>query len=93
MSNTEYTFDYESFNIYYVLLNKNIKFCYPSKSNVLSRCHESFFDILCIVVNYLVASIFPPLASKAQNDKIKNAKHYIWDDPYLWKLCSDQVIR
>jgi len=46
------------------------------------------------IVNYLVASVFPPLASKAQNDKIKsNAKRYIWDDPYLWKLCSGQVIR
>ena len=46
------------------------------------------------IVNYLVASVFPPLASKAQNDKIKSdAKHYIWDDPYLWKLSSDQVIR
>ena len=46
------------------------------------------------IVNYLVASIYPPLASKAQTDKIKSdAKHYIWDDPYLWKLCSDQVIR
>jgi len=33
------------------------------------------------IVNYLVASVFPPLASKAQNDKIKSdAKHYIWDD-------------
>ena len=46
------------------------------------------------IVNYLVASVFPPLASKAQTNKIKSdAKHYIWDDPYLWKLCSDQVIR
>ena len=46
------------------------------------------------IVNYLVASVFPPLASKAQNDKIKSdAKHYIWDDPYLWKLRNDQVIR
>jgi len=28
------------------------------------------------IVNYLVASVFPPLASKAQNDKIKSdAKH------------------
>jgi len=45
-------------------------------------------------VNYLVASVLPPLVSKAQTDKIKSdAKHYIWDDPYLWKLCSDQVIR
>uniref|UniRef100_A0A151UGD3 Pro-Pol polyprotein n=1 Tax=Cajanus cajan TaxID=3821 RepID=A0A151UGD3_CAJCA len=46
------------------------------------------------IVNFLVASVFPPLASRAQIDKIKSdAKHYIWDDPYLWKLCSDQVIR
>nr|KYP35916.1 Retrovirus-related Pol polyprotein from transposon opus [Cajanus cajan] len=41
-------------------------------------------------VNFLVAYVFPPLASRAQIDKIKSdAKHYIWDDPYLWKLCSD----
>ena len=46
------------------------------------------------IINYLVASVFPPIASKAQKDKIKSdAKHFIWDDPYLWKLCSDQVIR
>ena len=46
------------------------------------------------IVNYLVASVFPPLSSKAQKDKIKSdAKHFIWDDPYMWKLCSYQVIR
>ncbi|RDX65592.1 Pro-Pol polyprotein, partial [Mucuna pruriens] len=26
---------------------------------------------------------------KLQSD----AKYYIWDDPYLWRLCSDKVIR
>ena len=46
------------------------------------------------IVNYLVASIFPPLASKAQCDKLKSdAKYYIWNDPYLWKMCSDQVTK
>nr|KYP45472.1 Retrovirus-related Pol polyprotein from transposon 17.6 [Cajanus cajan] len=46
------------------------------------------------IVNYLVACIFPPLASRDQIDKLKSdAKHYVWDDPYLWNLCSDQVIR
>nr|KYP39686.1 Transposon Ty3-G Gag-Pol polyprotein [Cajanus cajan] len=46
------------------------------------------------IVNYLVASIFPPLASRAQIDKLKSdAKHYVWDDPYLWKFCNDQVIK
>ena len=30
------------------------------------------------IVNYLVASVFPPIASKAQKDKIKSyAKHFI----------------
>ena len=46
------------------------------------------------IVNYLAASVFPPLASRAQCDKLKSdARYYIWDDPYLWKMCSDQVTR
>nr|KYP31632.1 Transposon Ty3-I Gag-Pol polyprotein [Cajanus cajan] len=49
---------------------------------------------LANIVNFLVASVFPSLASRAEIDKIKSdAKHHICDDPYLWKLCSDQVIR
>jgi len=45
-------------------------------------------------MNYLAASIFPPLASRAQCDKLKsNVRYYIWDDPYLWKICSDQVTK
>ncbi|RDX79905.1 Gag-Pol polyprotein, partial [Mucuna pruriens] len=39
------------------------------------------------------ASILPPKASISYKDKIKSdAKYYVWDDPYLWKFCSDQVI-
>ena len=46
------------------------------------------------IVNYLAASIFPPLASRARCDKLKSdARYYIWDDPYLWKMCNDQVTR
>lgn len=47
------------------------------------------------IVNYLVASIFPPFAFRAQIAKLKSdAKYYYcWDDPYLWKFCTDQVIR
>jgi len=46
------------------------------------------------IVNYLTASVFPPLASIAQCDKLKSdARYYSWDDPYLWKMCSDQVTR
>ena len=46
------------------------------------------------IVNYLVTDMLPPDSSKAQRDKIKSdAKYYVWDDPYLWKHCADQVIR
>ncbi|RDX74159.1 Gypsy retrotransposon integrase-like protein 1, partial [Mucuna pruriens] len=35
---------------------------------------------------------FPPEASRLHKEKIESdAKYYIWDDPYLWRLCNDQV--
>nr|GFB40832.1 DNA-directed DNA polymerase [Tanacetum cinerariifolium] len=46
------------------------------------------------LVNYLVTKTLPDDLSRAQQNKIKSdAKYYVWDDPYLWKHCSDQVIR
>ncbi|RDX74548.1 hypothetical protein CR513_45699, partial [Mucuna pruriens] len=46
------------------------------------------------ICNFIVASQFPPEASRLYNEKIKSdAKYYIWDDPYLWKCGSDHVIR
>ncbi|PIN01369.1 DNA-directed DNA polymerase [Handroanthus impetiginosus] len=46
------------------------------------------------IVNYLVTKSLPKDLSRTQRDKIKSdAKYYVWDDPYLWKHCSDQIIR
>ncbi|RDX70335.1 Retrovirus-related Pol polyprotein from transposon 17.6, partial [Mucuna pruriens] len=46
------------------------------------------------VYNFVVASQFPPEASQLYKEKLRSdAKYYIWDDPYLWRLCSDQIIR
>ncbi|RDX79278.1 Gag-Pol polyprotein, partial [Mucuna pruriens] len=40
------------------------------------------------------ASQFPLEASQLYKERLQNdAKYYIWDDPYLWRLCNDQVIR
>ncbi|RDX73503.1 Retrovirus-related Pol polyprotein, partial [Mucuna pruriens] len=37
---------------------------------------------------------FPLGASRLYKEKLKSdAKYYIWDDPYLWRLCNEQVIR
>ena len=48
------------------------------------------------LANYLVTGELPsaPEISRAQRMKLKReAKYYFWDDPYLWKMWSDQVIR
>ncbi|KAH9752794.1 hypothetical protein KPL71_014847 [Citrus sinensis] len=46
------------------------------------------------IVSYLVTRTVPKEITCAQKAKIKSdAKYYVWDEPYLWKHCSDQVIR
>ncbi|KAL0381109.1 UNVERIFIED_CONTAM: hypothetical protein Sangu_0175200 [Sesamum angustifolium] len=46
------------------------------------------------LVNFLVIVTLPHDLSRAKNDKIKSdAKYFVWDDPYLWKFYSDQIIR
>ncbi|CAN6679377.1 unnamed protein product [Malus baccata var. baccata] len=46
------------------------------------------------LVNYLASKVIPSEFNKIQRDKLKyDARNYVWDDPYLWKYCSDQIIR
>jgi len=46
------------------------------------------------IVNYLVVYAIPPSFSKYERTKLKReAKYYIWEDPILWRIGSDQVIR
>ncbi|KAL0292723.1 UNVERIFIED_CONTAM: Retrovirus-related Pol polyprotein from transposon.6 [Sesamum angustifolium] len=46
------------------------------------------------LVNFLVTGTLPRDLSRARKDKIRSeAKYFVWDDPYLWKFCSDQLIR
>ena len=46
------------------------------------------------IFNYLVTKQLPQELTKAQRNKIESdAKYNIWDDPYLWKHCVDQIIR
>nr|GEY92157.1 reverse transcriptase domain-containing protein [Tanacetum cinerariifolium] len=33
------------------------------------------------------------MTSQQKNKFFKDAKHYFWDDPFLFKICMDQVIR
>ena len=62
--------------------------------------HEQLFKLQATspwfadLVNFLAAKVLPENFKRFQVEKLKSdAKYYVWDDPYLWKLCSDQVIR
>ncbi|KAB2629293.1 S ribonuclease [Pyrus ussuriensis x Pyrus communis] len=42
------------------------------------------------LVNFLVSKRVPSTIAKHQRDKLKKeARFYVWDDPYLWKFCAD----
>jgi hypothetical protein len=46
------------------------------------------------IVNYLETQELPSTLSRAQKDKIKSdARYYFWEDPHLYKICSDQMVR
>ncbi|KAM2352076.1 hypothetical protein ACFXTH_006799 [Malus domestica] len=46
------------------------------------------------LVNYLVIKQVPSTLDKYKRDKLRNdVRFYVWDDPYLWKYCPDQIIR
>ncbi|RDX87581.1 Retrovirus-related Pol polyprotein from transposon 17.6, partial [Mucuna pruriens] len=68
-----------------------IKDDFPDKQLLCMDTSTPWFADIC---NFIVASQFPPEASRLYKEKIKSdAKYYIWDDPYLWKRGSDHVIR
>nr|GEV04441.1 reverse transcriptase domain-containing protein [Tanacetum cinerariifolium] len=37
--------------------------------------------------------IFKGMSSQQKKKFFKDVKHYIWDDPYLFRICVDQIIR
>ncbi|RDX63881.1 Retrovirus-related Pol polyprotein from transposon 17.6, partial [Mucuna pruriens] len=45
------------------------------------------------IYNYVETSQFLLETSRLYKEKLQSdTKYYIWDDPYLWRLCSDKVI-
>ncbi|CAN6687996.1 unnamed protein product [Malus baccata var. baccata] len=64
---------------------------FPDKQLMSVNVSEPWYADL---VNYLVSKQVPSNLTKHQCDKLrKDARFYVWDDPYLWKYCPDQVIR
>ncbi|RDY13721.1 Retrovirus-related Pol polyprotein from transposon 17.6, partial [Mucuna pruriens] len=68
-----------------------IKDKFPDEQLLQINMPTPWFADIC---NFVTASQFPPEASRLYKERLQSdAKYYIWDDPYLWRLCNDQVIR
>ncbi|XP_052885333.1 uncharacterized protein LOC128293828 [Gossypium arboreum] len=55
---------------------------------------ESYYPWYVDIVNPLTTgSLLTELARSVKDKLRRKARYYIWDDQYLWKHCSDQIIR
>ncbi|GJX25357.1 reverse transcriptase domain-containing protein, partial [Tanacetum coccineum] len=76
------------------LENKEITETFPLKTlgSVALRVDSTpwFADF----ANYHAGNfIIKGMSSQQKNKFFKDVKHYFWDDPFLFKICADQVIR
>nr|GEZ78865.1 reverse transcriptase domain-containing protein [Tanacetum cinerariifolium] len=77
-----------------VLDTKEINESFPLETlNMVSSrgnsSNSSFFDF----ANYHEGNfVVKGMSSQQKNKFFKDVKHYFWDDPFLFKICVDQVI-
>nr|GEZ38745.1 reverse transcriptase domain-containing protein [Tanacetum cinerariifolium] len=75
-----------------VLEKKDINENFPLETlgNLTSHNTSWFADI----ANFLAGNFIKKgLTSQQKKKFFKDAKHYFWDDPYLFRICADQIIR
>ena len=72
----------------------------PEDAEILETFPDEYLYILqnlpwyADIVNYLVTKDIPTDWSKQDRDRfLSQIRYYVWDDPYLFKYCPDQVFR
>ncbi|KAM1381452.1 hypothetical protein ACFX2I_023052 [Malus domestica] len=64
---------------------------FPDEQLLSIKVSEPWYADL---VNFLVTKRIPSTYTRHQRDKLRHdARFYVWDDPYLWKFCLDQIVR
>ncbi|GKC73962.1 reverse transcriptase domain-containing protein [Tanacetum coccineum] len=78
-----------------VLDPKEINETFPLETlNMVIFCGDSNTPWFADYANYHAGNfIVKGMSSQQKNKFFKDVKHYFWDDPYLFKICADQVIR
>nr|GEU70463.1 reverse transcriptase domain-containing protein [Tanacetum cinerariifolium] len=57
----------------------------------LENPHKEVFKNKDINENFPLETL--GMSSQQKNKFFKDIKHYFWDDPYLFRICTDQIIR
>nr|GEZ91908.1 reverse transcriptase domain-containing protein [Tanacetum cinerariifolium] len=78
-----------------VLDKKEINETFPLETlNMVSFRGDSSTQWFADFANYHAGNfVVKGMSSQQMNKFFKYVKHYFWDDPFLFKICSDQVIR
>ncbi|GJT45381.1 reverse transcriptase domain-containing protein [Tanacetum coccineum] len=77
------------------LEKKEINETFPLETlGIISSHNDSSTPWFADIANYHAGNFVVKGMSSQQKKKFfKDVKHYFWDDPYLFKICADQVIR
>ncbi|GJZ47580.1 reverse transcriptase domain-containing protein [Tanacetum coccineum] len=78
-----------------VLDPKEVNEKFPLETlNMVTSCSDSSTPWFADYANYHAGNfIVKGMSSQQKNKFFKDVKHYFWDDPYLFKICVDQMIR
>ncbi|GJR78833.1 reverse transcriptase domain-containing protein [Tanacetum coccineum] len=74
---------------------KEITETFPLETlGMVTFCGDSNTPWFADIANYHAGNFIVKGMSSQQKKKFfKDVKHYFWDDPYLFRICADQVIR
>nr|GEW17864.1 reverse transcriptase domain-containing protein [Tanacetum cinerariifolium] len=77
------------------LEKKEITETFPLETlGMIAFCGDSSTPWFADIANYLARNfIVKGMLSQQKKKFFKDVKHYFWDDPYLFKTCTDRVIR
>ncbi|GKB44944.1 reverse transcriptase domain-containing protein [Tanacetum coccineum] len=78
-----------------VLENKEIIETFPLKTlGMVTFCGDDSTPWFADFANYHAGNfVIKEMSSQQKNKFFKDVKHYFWDEPYLFKICANQVIR
>nr|GEZ28494.1 reverse transcriptase domain-containing protein [Tanacetum cinerariifolium] len=66
---------------------------YPYETAKLIHPDGCNFKVNCHRLKHYHGGDPPPLEISDKHKFFKEARHYFWDDPYLFRTCADQIIR